>query len=194
MPYAVRWTSEVLSPGPQLVPRLDGPDGRMRLSFHDEVPEDRIDGVLFLREGDSPGVGEPMWADVHTHRQRRCQVEGRCQVCGQVIEGRVTPWILPYGQLASRVGGTIVTDVAPTCGDCIAVALRHCPHLGRKPYRLIDVRGYRVHSYFGDVVDHSGIPGRPKHFQADRRIGGYLGNIMARQTIVELWDHRMRRT
>lgn len=192
VPWIARWTSELRLPGPQLVPHADD-DGRVRLAFADETPHDRVNGLLFHREGDSPGVGEPMWADVHSHRQNQAQREGRCQVCGIVIEGPI-PWILPHGQLADRVGRSIITDVAPTCTACIPIASKHCPHLRHQPFRQIEVRGFRVHGYFGDIVDRAGTLGHVRHYQADRRLSGYLGNLMVRQTIVELWDHRLRRT
>lgn len=192
VPWITRWSSEVCSPGPKIL-ATDTTSG-LRLRFEDERPQDRIDGVLYLREGQSPGVGEPLWRDVHTHRQRQCMVESRCQVCGDRIDPPV-PWILPpQGHLVQRFGESIITDAAPTCESCIDAAMHLCPHLSTHPSKIVSVRGFRVHSVFGDIIDYSGTYGRRRHYQADRRVGGDhpLDNIVVRQTIVELWSHRRR--
>lgn len=193
VPWITRWTSEVCTPGPRLI--VEGTPAGIRLSFENEQPEDRIEGILYLRENNSPGVGEPMWKDIHTHRQRQCMVEGRCQVCGQIIEPPI-PWLLsPTGSVITRQGSRIITDTAPTCGGCLETAKKHCPHLLRYPTKVVDVRGYRIHGLFGDVIDFSGAYGKQRHYQADRRVDDThpLDNIVVRQTIVELWDHRKRR-
>lgn len=198
VPWITRWTSEVRSP--RLKPWMS--DDGFRLGYEDETPEDRIEGVLWQREGDSPGQGEPMWKDVHSHRQRRCQVEGRCQVCGEAIEG-VIPWVIPHRQYVMRISNSLTTDVAPTCNTCIDLALKVCPALNERSL-IYDVRQYRPFALFGDLVESSIGPvttplrlpeySQVRHFQGEKRINGYLGNMMARQMIVQLSDFRKRRT
>jgi hypothetical protein len=166
-------------------------DGRVRISYEDERPDDRIDEVLWQREFDSPGLGEPIWADVHSHRQRSCQIEGRCQVCGEVM---AAPWlwlIPPY--LAQRGDhGSVITDVAPTCQDCIDTAMTVCPALRRVPPRLLEVRDYRPVAVFGDLI-HPGRNGRLVHTQGEARFDSpAIQHVMARQMIVELWNFRRR--
>lgn len=190
VPWITRWSSEICDPGPALIPS-QGPHGVL-LNFEGEVPEDRIDGLLYLRSYNSPGIGEPRWKDIHTERQRRCMREGLCQVCGRKIPEPI-PWIIPVLSLTSRVGKTrLNTEVAPVCEPCLPVALKYCPHLSGWQPKIIEVRGYRVSGVFGDIVD-TDREGRIRHFQGDRRIDAYLGNIMVRQTMVEIWDFRKRR-
>lgn len=196
VPWITRWTSEVQKPQMRTYMSAQG----LRLSFVDETPDDRLDGILWAREGNTPGQGRPMWRDVHSHRQRRCQVEGRCQVCGTLIEAPI-PWIIPTA-LATRANATIITDVAPTCQSCLQTAPTTCPHLSTTAYSIYDVTDYRLYAVFGDVVDTAAPPVNPpqrpaanppvRHYQADRRLNGFLGNMMARQMIVQLWNYRKR--
>jgi hypothetical protein len=192
VPWVTRWSSEVVAHGARtrLMPSHT-PEG-IHLRFINEQPDDRIDGVLWLPENDSRGLGTPMWKEVHSHRQRRCQVEGRCQVCGVAIASRSMTWILPHG-LSTRQGSSLITDVAPVCENCVPIATTYCPHLIRQPSRMITVYNYRPWGLFGDIIDpepHTGV----RHYQGDRPFGAYLGNVMARQMIVELYDYRTRKT
>ncbi len=187
VPWITRWTTEALLPGPRM--GLRPTPGGVRLSFEDERPEDRIDGVLWLREYSSPGFGEPMWKDVHSHRQRQAQVEGLCQVCGRTM----TPlqWLIPPG-LSHRENGSLITDVAPTCQECLEKALILCPSLRQGGASLFEVFDYRLHSVHGDILRQG--KGRLEHFQGDVRLDSAgIQHVMARQMIVELWNFRRRK-
>jgi hypothetical protein len=203
VPYITRWSLEVAAPAPQIVPWLTR-EG-VRVEYGDERPTDRHDGVLWLREFDLPGKGTPAFKDIHSGRQRRCMVEGLCQVCGEPIDKPI-PWMIPTAlrtTTATKAG--LLTDVAPICHSCLPQAEIYCPHLREHGFQLFDVYDYRLKSVFGDVID---VPGKrtvahplqlPKgakifHYQADRPIEGYLGNVVARQMVVELWNFRRRRT
>jgi hypothetical protein len=189
VPWIARWTSEVRSPGPEV--RLEVTD-KTRISYAHEREDDRIEGVLWLREGSSQGVGEPLFKEVHSHRQRQCIVDGLCQVCGQSINGSVIPWILPR-HLSEKKPSGIVTEQAPICEACISVATKYCPYLLGPGYKTVDVTGYRPIALFGDVWEVGREGSGSHHYQADRPVGGYLGNLVARQMIVQLWAFRNRR-
>jgi hypothetical protein len=199
VPYIARWTSEVILPGPQLIP-VPVPQG-VHLTFKDETPEDRVDGQLWLREHDSPGHGQPMFADVHSHRQRACQIEGRCQVCGQIQEAPIR-WLIP-DVLVIRQHNNLITDVAPVCAECQPWAEQYCPFISGHRFTVYEVKGYSPYALFGDIVEGVGagvqmtnrVRGFPrlKHFRGQRLLAGYTGDVMARQMVVRLWDWRKAR-
>jgi hypothetical protein len=205
VPWIARWSAEVVSPRPAFGFWITA-DG-MRVTFLDERPEDRIDGVLWLRENDAPGQGTPDWATVQSHRQRACQVEGRCQVCGRVIDERPVTWLIPKIPMRKTTTGTIITDVAPTCTDCLQLARVSCPYLLAKDHVAFNVYDWRPSAVFGDVIDLGRrIPLPPydapymappstmiRHYQATAPLTGYVGNVMARQMVVELWNYQRRR-
>jgi hypothetical protein len=171
VPYIARWSSEVVRPGPAMIP-VPVPQGYY-LTYKDEQPEDRVEGQLWLRERDSPGHGEPMFADVHSHRQRLCQIEGRCQICGQVQEPPLR-WLIPDG-LYTREQGTLITVK------------------GYRPYALW---GDIAESAGPTRVPSSGqLRGfsKVRHVQGQRLLSGYTGDVMARQMVVQLWDWRRHR-
>jgi hypothetical protein len=176
-------------PGPALGLRPDS-FGQLRLSYEDERPEDRIDGVLWMRENSSPGFGDPLWREIHSHRQRQCQVEGRCQVCGELMDPLL--WLIPT-LLLTRSKDSLITEVAPTCVDCVEKALLLCPALHRSNTILCEVFNYRPHSVFGDTV-YASRGGGMRHLQGDVELhGAGIHHVMARQMIVELWNYRRRR-
>lgn len=72
-----------------------------------------------------PGVGRPMFGQVHPIRQSRCMRGKRCQVCGRKMD--VATWILPSAVDSDFQAASIYTP--PTCLPCIRTALRLCPHL-----------------------------------------------------------------
>jgi hypothetical protein len=200
VPYIARWSSEVVRPGPAMIP-VPVPQGYY-LTYKDEQPEDRVEGQLWLRERDSPGHGEPMFADVHSHRQRLCQIEGRCQICGQVQEPPLR-WLIPDG-LYTREQGTLITDVAPVCELCQPWAERYCPFIQGHRFAVYTVKGYRPYALWGDIAESAGptrVPSsgqlrgfsKVRHVQGQRLLSGYTGDVMARQMVVQLWDWRRHR-
>jgi hypothetical protein len=206
VPWIARWSAEVVTPKPAFSVWITSQGAQV--GFTDESPQDRIDGVLWMRERDLPGVGDPEFKVVHSHRQRAAQVEGRCQVCGRIITERPVPWLIPKILMQKGSRGSIITDVAPTCEQCLNLARVTCPHLLSRPYIIVDVKDWRPAGLFGDVVELARrIPVPPpdapfpmprdtmiRHYQETKTLGGYLGNMMARQMVVELWNFTRRRT
>lgn len=166
--------------------------GRLVVDYHDTEPRDRIDDVLWMREGESRGEGEPEWAQVSTHRQRACMLDPRCQVCGVKIESTEVPWLLPASAMDRKSRFGVTTMTPPICETCIPIAMSSCPQLSRTKVTALTVTAYRPWAYFADYVTIRN--GRPFHGQGE--IGWNtedLGNIMARQVIVELYAFRKRR-
>lgn len=182
VPWVARWTSEVRGYG-----YLATPTG---VRYRDETPDDRDLGVLWQREGDSRGLGEPQWAQMHTGRQHMAMVGPCCQVCGRVIEGKLT-WLLPIWESKPR-RGRLNTTTPPTCETCIPVARSLCPHLNAKGAVAFDVSGYRPWGVFGEVYtgvgQHGKVLGDVQFAQPDR-----LPWVLAKQLIVEIYDFRKRR-
>lgn len=181
VPWVTRWTSEVRDAPFRVIPG----EG---IRYADETPEDRQLGVLWLRQGVSPGLGEPQWKQVHTYRQRDAMTGPCCQVCGRLIEGRVT-WLTPAWALKLETQrGRIKTSTPPTCEDCIETARRLCPHLHTHESVVLDVRGYRQWAAFGDIA----VPGA--HGQGEiPLLDDRIKYVLGRQMVVEIYDFRKRR-
>jgi hypothetical protein len=176
VPWVIRWTSERRQEGYRGTP--------VGVVYPHETPEDRVlDGYLWQREGDSRGVGEPEWTEVHSHRQLECMIGPRCQVCGRLIEGKVT-WLHPIWSLrAETKKGRITTATPPTCRDCIPVAQSMCPHLQARGSTALEVTGYRPHAIFGEVWD-----GRQR-FLGELPLERGLW-VLGKQLVVEIYDFR----
>lgn len=185
VPWVTRWTSEVRNDGGTMTPT--------GVAYRDETPGERVLDVLWLRHNDSPGEGEPQWKTVHTYRQRDAMLGPCCQVCGRVIEGKVT-WLMPLSMLAFETHkGRIKTSTPPTCEDCIEIAQSSCPHLGDKGSVVLDVRHYRHWGVFGDAFLPS-TAGKALHTMIDVPFGDdRLKYVMAKQLVVEIFDWRKRR-
>jgi hypothetical protein len=190
VPWVTRWTSEVRNPA--LQPSYNPGTGGLALDFLDEQPSDRIDGVLWMREGNSRGEGEPEWKQVSSHRQRACMLDQRCQVCGMKIEDTEIPWLLPASAMDRKTRTGLTTMTPPTCAACIPIAMRSCPQLGRTKVNAVTVTAYRPWAYFADYVRLE--QGRQRHGQGEIPWNSAdLSPIMARQVIVELYAYRRRR-
>ena len=153
VPWVTRWSGEVRDDALQ---RTRDAQGRYSLTYEDETPEDRVDGVLWMRSGNDRGAGEPQWAQVHSERQSICMLDPRCQVCGEQIEG-VIPWLLPRSAADGKsAAGLITTMTPPTCAACLPIAMTQCPHLSTHRVDLYEVRSHRPWAYFADYIDASG--------------------------------------
>jgi hypothetical protein len=194
VPWITRWTSEVVDRRKICLATHNDIGGGYRIALIGETPDDRIDDVLWLPEGDGQGVGTPMWKDVHSHRQRRCMVEGLCQVCGEQIELPLL-FLIPYPELMQKEGGKIITDVAPLCRTCLPIARQLCPAITKHEHeqQLLEVRGWRTHALFGDIIERGPTGTRLQQGEVPVGNADALRKIMARTAILELWDSRRSR-
>jgi hypothetical protein len=161
-PYITQW-SEERDPPSQLVERPGG-----GIAYLDEHLADRDDrGVLWFRTPSRPGLGKPLFSEVHPLRQRRAMRRLLCGVCGEPADrtGGGVLWLLrdfrdDWAGWPERMAAV----EPPVCSPCVPLASRLCPSLrkgavavrvGRAP--IVGVRGalYRsglVPESLGDVT------------------------------------------
>lgn len=196
VPWVARWSAQT-SPNAYGVKVVQKPDGyRLRIDYQDNNWRDQH-GVLWQQEGLVRG-GEPQFGMVSTWRQRAAMVRRLCQVCGNKIEGPLTPWILDLmeTQMVEILDGFHLTATAPVCESCITLAQRLCPHLSTGGNKVYDVLEYEIWGVFGEVVTMA--ENGPKRFQANI---GYredygekfsLGAVLAKQQVVKLIKFKER--
>lgn len=129
VPYATAWSAETPTMR-SLTVRVDGSG----LVYRDETPADRDrNGVLWARVLHAPGEGRPHYRSLHPQRQRRAMFGMLCHVCGGPASRTSQGWLFliqrpnttktvnwPEGALSTK---------PPICRPCLALAMRHCPHL-----------------------------------------------------------------
>lgn len=126
-PYVTTWSEEIDEPT-QLVER----PGR-GIGYLDEMVSDRdSQGVLWYRIMSRPGHGEPMFANVHPLRQRRCMRRLLCNVCARPADETDDGvlWLLKdhRNDWPNWPEAMAVTE-PPICAPCVRLASRLCPAL-----------------------------------------------------------------
>lgn len=188
VPWISRWTNEIAADrynyGIQVLR-----DRSIALTYGDNR-EDRTDGVLWQREGISRG-GEPDWRNVSTYRQRASMKRRLCQVCGTKITDTPIRWLMPLDGVEQVDEDTFITMQAPTCSECIPLALDLCPNLKTEGYQILKVIDYSIWGVYGHVVVT--VDGKPRKFQSaieydTTKYGASftLGQVMAQQQVVRL--------
>lgn len=186
VPWVTRWSSEVREDGYEL-------DIKEGVFYKDEREEDRVLGVLWMRQNNSPGEGIPEFAQVQTYRQRDSMLGPCCQVCGRIIEGKLT-WLMPTWMFRAETRGKnrFRTATPPTCETCIPVARELCPHLNSNDNLVLDVRGYRHWGVFGDLT----LPHRGQVLRQQSEIPFLDENIrfvLGRQLVTEIFSYTKRK-
>ncbi|SDD94190.1 hypothetical protein SAMN05216337_1017105 [Bradyrhizobium brasilense] len=89
-------------------------------------------GMLALRMIEAPGVGKPQFKTPHSDRQRKCIVEGRCDLCGKHLR-LSTKVSLSHARVRSNgAEGPCVMQVEPLVHKpCALVCIEQCPALKR---------------------------------------------------------------
>jgi hypothetical protein len=146
--FTVAWTSEretVLRPDPILVPL--------------GIPQ----GTPAIFSSGRRGDGQPMLRVSETSRQRACNVQGRCQVCGRRLPDGPR-WIADLRNRGQEIeiGGArypLIVD-AWTHRDCLHYALQVCPGLDRKMPRIFHVGEWRLIATMErpDSIPHELLP------------------------------------
>lgn len=193
VPWVTRWTNEIapdrFSYNLQVVRGADGKAVGVEVHYEDRN-EDRLDGVLWQREGLGRG-GKPDWASVSTYRQRLSMRKRKCQVCSNVIDERPIRWLMPLDGIEYVDADTAITMQPPTCSDCIELALELCPNLNRNGYMIVKVLDYEIWGVFGQVmITHNDKPA-VIHTAICYDTTAYgpdfsLGQVMAQQQVVQL--------
>jgi hypothetical protein len=130
VPYIATWSAEMQ---PVEGPIIDHP--RRGIAYPDETLTDRDrHGVLWTRTTSRQGIGRPLFAKIHSLRQRRAMRRLLCQVCaGPADESdRGVFWLFNKNpENWPEWPDAVSTAHPPTCLACTRVAVRLCPALRR---------------------------------------------------------------
>lgn len=156
VPYVAAWSQERetnVASG-DLILRSDVLTGAVQLRYRDEQAADRDrHGVLWHRVAWAPGQGRPLFADVHTTRQRHAMSRARCQVCARPAEIWMTPALLWNEHLAEHgPDAPYSTNDPPVCRRCALLAAAYCPELGRGHLYLVP-RTWAITGVRGQIAD-----------------------------------------
>lgn len=145
-PYITAWSEEVGSQN-----ELVEVPGR-GIAFADESVADRDSrGVLWFRMPFLPGVGRPVFGQVHPLRQRRAMQRLLCGVCGgppsRTDEGVL--WVVrDYREDWPDWPERMAVNEPPICLACLSLSRRLCPALRRgavafraRRFPVVGVRG-----------------------------------------------------
>jgi hypothetical protein len=126
VPYVTSWTAEACHPLELRACRGHG------IAYAEELPSDRDgEGVLWCRMPSRPGEGSPVFATVHSLRQRLAMAGLLCSVCAAPAgspDGAV--WLVPDDRYAwpGWPENMVVTE-PPVCARCAGEARQRCPAL-----------------------------------------------------------------
>jgi hypothetical protein len=138
VPYIAAWSAEQATDIARgvLMVRANPFTGRQQLRYRDEHPLDRDrHGIVWHRVAWAPGQGRPLFAEIHTLRQRRAMSRVLCQVCAGPGEVWMTPALLWNDHLAEH-GSAVpyATNDPPVCRRCALLAATHCPEIDSRTF------------------------------------------------------------
>jgi hypothetical protein len=156
VPHIAKWSAEVDLEAP-LVETVNG------LAYADELSIDRDNrGLLWSRVAVRPGVGEPIYRELHPLRQRRAMRWLLCQVCAgpadQNEHGAL--WLIrdDRGQWPGWPEGAQNTQ-PPLCLRCARISVKTCPWL-RDAYVAVRAQSF-VSGASGTLYRTGGRNARP---------------------------------
>lgn len=189
--FIALWSSERRPPTPVIARPSGG------IGYADEMPIERDErGVLWSRELFCPGVGDPIYHQVHALRQRTAMLLLLCQVCGgpasHTEEG--TLWLLrDRGRRTPKWPENHQIAQPPLCIRCAKISVRFCPWLDsyvavRAHSIVTDISGiiYKPTAFFPKMVGHLTIQYRDplsRWMQASQLI-----RTLHRPTFIDLRD------
>lgn len=168
VPFITRWTGEI-DTARRPLHFANASDGRLAIAIDDprlnpfglaagfNSQRDEF-GLLWHRDLDRPGSGEPEFKSVHAARQRQCMIDGRCQVCGKRF-GADPVTFLDSVTLLNKTTSTqqqaqgrpFQTFTAPTCAACVPTVLAKCPANRGTGRVLVTAHAYRPCAVSGDL-------------------------------------------
>lgn len=171
VPWVAKWTGEIITDEPLHSVRMDGQlhivngpnPAASPFGIRAAIAGRRDEfGLMWDRDRDAPGTGEPKFAVVHARRQRACMIDRRCQVCGNPF-GDEPVTFLESTSLKDDDGNhhydlpgqPYFTIQAPVCRTCIPVALRKCPaqRKARHARVIVTAHAYHPHAVLADVYN-----------------------------------------
>ncbi|MFG1956484.1 hypothetical protein [Nonomuraea sp. NPDC049028] len=145
------WTGEVEEHA--LAFAFDPAAGALFLTYENPRPADWERGLLWLRHGQDRS-GAYKWRAINTPRTRRMMNEHLCMVCSgscrQKKDGRTT-WLF-VDDPPTTPDGTPITNLPPTCPDCVPESLATCPRLSERA-RLVTVAKTRPFAVTADLYE-----------------------------------------
>jgi hypothetical protein len=126
VPYVTSWTAETCRPLELCADRGRG------IAYVEELPSDRDgEGVLWCRVPSRPGEGSPVFATVHSLRQRRAMAGLLCGVCAAPAGSPEGAGWLVHDDRHAWPGWPehMVVTEPPVCARCAAEARQWCPAL-----------------------------------------------------------------
>lgn len=180
----MKWSAEDERPG-TLVERPG-----QGIAYADETVTDRDrHGVLWRRTPFRPGVGRPVFGQVHPLRQRRAMTRLLCQVCAgpanRTDEG-VLFLLKDHRQDWSNWPNAMAVTEPPVCLPCVRLSTRMCPAL-RQGAVLVRAGRYEV------VGVHGGLCTGGRELHPVGRVTVAFNNpafrwVLAVSLVRELWD------
>lgn len=145
IPWVTLWSGEVVDVRTvQLRPSLD----ELRLS--DEDFSDRFMNVLWHPVKVGP-TGGPLFAEVHSIRQRGAMLDPQCQVCAQPLGTKDIPWVMPGVEWAELPAHAYRTITPPTCESCWDGVRSRCPRLRSRGHVRFRVGKVEPWGFYGDI-------------------------------------------
>lgn len=128
-PYITQWSEEQDLPSPLVEQPGQG------ISYLDETLADRDQhGVLWCRTPSRPGNGKPLFAKVHSLRQRRAMRRLLCNVCAKPAhrsDGQVLWLLRDFREDWTGWPENMGAIEPPVCLPCVRLSSRLCPALRR---------------------------------------------------------------
>jgi hypothetical protein len=185
VPYIAAWTPEHVA-----LPRLRVVSGALAMQG-----QRRVAGVLWKPWRAKPGVGEPLFGDVHGPRQRECMLHKRCQVCRRkVVRNELGwPWLLEDHTGVPGWPEREVTAHPPTCEACQVVSAVQCtPNRGL--FASVRVREVLTDGVYGQLYTATGRPmplgKKVVVFAGDAKLrwmlGGQIAATLVGVTVVDM--------
>jgi hypothetical protein len=156
VPHVARWSAETDLDAP-LIETANG------IAYADELSIDRDDhGLLWSRVAVRPGVGQPIYRELHPLRQRRAMRRLLCQVCARPADQneRGALWLIhdDRGQWPGWPEGAQNTH-PPLCLRCARISVKACPWL-RDDYVAVRAQSF-ISGASGAIYRTGGLNARP---------------------------------
>ncbi|WP_335939292.1 hypothetical protein [Streptomyces sp. PTD5-9] len=184
-PAVSELTVQFAASGPQLAYRKPRPGDR---DHH---------GNLWVRMSESP-EGRPVYASMHTSRQRHCMERLLCQVCAEPADRNEQGWLfLDWRRPDSPPTWPerSITSMPPLCVEHARVSVRQCPFLRRTEYAVLRVRKPQLYGVSGTLYRLTDTGWHTSELDVlsaygERRLPGMLASRLHRRlrgvTIVDL--------
>lgn len=187
VPWVARWTEETGTEHATTL-TLDALDHELRIQAYPASHQ---------------GKGTPQYGAVDTYRGIRCFQEGRCQVCGALVQDPFTiinashPITFIGAEkhevirvLKELVGKPLPVYDMPVCDTCLPLAVRECPQVKRNVQTKMVVRG--PFTAYGAMIGPPGLANdqalSAEAFEDAFRAGLVIKQLMVSALLVEVME------